>query len=89
MVVKRKPLDPLIVPASELCPALIGSVVQFSWLFRHSQVSAVVTGELRQLSADGNEIHVNLTSPVEPTGDLSEFGLAYGEPVTVNPAVVK
>ncbi|MDJ0403922.1 hypothetical protein QNA23_10555 [Rhodococcus erythropolis] len=88
MVVKRKPLEPFTIPASEVCPALIGNIVQFAWDF-DSKVSAVVTGELRQISADGNDIHLNLTGAEESTGDLSEFSLAYGAPVTVNPAVVK
>lgn len=84
----KKPLQQFVIPASEVCPALIGNIVQFAWEFT-SKVSAVITGELRQISADGNDIHLNLTGTDETTGDLSEFTLAYGAPLTVNPENTK
>jgi hypothetical protein len=63
----------------------IGSTVRFNWRMR-SGVHAVVTGELRQIYYTAADIILNLSSGADTDGgELSEFVLEPGTPITVNP----
>jgi hypothetical protein len=68
--------------ASSLCADDIGAIVVFSWAFP-SGVVARVTGELRQVSHDGNGTAVDLTSPVDRDGGLEQFELPHTAAVTI------
>ncbi|MGW6624245.1 hypothetical protein ACWF99_23775 [Nocardia sp. NPDC055002] len=59
--------------AQELSGEHIGSVVEFNWKFPHSNVEALITGELREIHHDGSdEVSLNLCGPGS-VGDKTEF----------------
>lgn len=69
------------VTAGELCANHIGTLIRFRQWDNNRETAVVTTAELRQLSANGDEVHirVGLMAEVEET-------LGIDQPVTLCPS---
>ncbi|QQV92951.1 hypothetical protein SEA_MUDSLIDE_57 [Mycobacterium phage Mudslide] len=68
------------IRADELRPADIGQTIRFRQWDNNTEIARVLTGELRQLSANGGEIHICIG-----LGASTEETLFNDQPVTLRP----
>ncbi|AXH47421.1 hypothetical protein SEA_HANGMAN_57 [Mycobacterium phage Hangman] len=68
------------IRADELRPADIGQTIRFRQWDNNTEIARVLTGELRQLSANGGEIHICIGLGAE-----TEETLFNDQPVTLRP----
>ncbi|AGU92072.1 hypothetical protein BANE1_57 [Mycobacterium phage Bane1] len=68
------------VNASELRPADIGQTIRFRQWDNNTEIARVLTGELRQLSANEREVYVRIGLGAE-----TEETLGHDQPVTLRP----
>jgi hypothetical protein len=66
--------------AKQLCGDHIGTTIRFRQWDNHTEISEVITAELRQLSHSGAETHV-----VYGVGASKEARLDPEQPVSLNP----
>lgn len=70
------------IKAGELTVEHIDSVIEFFFTYSVSNVLAKISGELRQISHDGNGTTIEITGWPE-RGELLEFQLGHDTPIEV------
>lgn len=61
----------------------IGTYIRFPWKSKEGQLHLIVTGELRQISYNSSEVHLNLVGISHEYGDLEEFTFPSGFAVEI------